>query len=86
MSRSNKKTAKVEVVATEVEAAVVETKIELSKTQQAKFDELKTISAQIRYLAAEGFKTGPIAKYMGKRYQHIRNVLTTPLKRPTAAE
>lgn len=41
----------------------------------------KTVSAVIRFLDSEGLKRGEIAKVTGKRYQHVRNVLTTPLKK-----
>jgi hypothetical protein len=41
----------------------------------------KTVSGVIRALAAEGKKTGDIAKLIGKRYQHVRNVLKQPLKK-----
>jgi hypothetical protein len=48
----------------------------------------KTKSAVIRFLAAEhghGLEgknlVGPISKFVGVRYQHVRNVLTQPLKR-----
>lgn len=40
-----------------------------------------SISGVIRYLAAQGHKRGPIAKMTGKRYQHVRNVLVTPVKK-----
>jgi len=43
---------------------------------------LPTVSAQIRYLAANGFERGKIAKLLGKRYQHVRNVLEMPVKTP----
>lgn len=46
--------------------------------------EMTTKSAKIRALAAEGFTTGEIAKSLGIRYQHARNVLKTPLKRVQA--
>jgi len=46
----------------------------------AKLAECQTTSAKIRYLAACGMKNGPIAKLLGKRFQHVRNVLVTPLK------
>lgn len=48
---------------------------------QALLDTHKTVSAVIRFLDAEGYKRGDIAKITGKRYQHVRNVLTTPLKK-----
>lgn len=40
---------------------------------------LDTVSAKIRYLDSLGWKRGQIAKHLGKRYQHVRNVLITPL-------
>lgn len=36
---------------------------------------LPTVSAKIRALDAEGFSRSEIAKFLGKRYQHVRNVL-----------
>lgn len=37
------------------------------------------ISQKIRKLNSEGFSRGAIAKYLNKRYQHVRNVLITPI-------
>lgn len=45
----------------------------------------KTKSGVIRYLASQGFATKHIAVFMGIRYQHVRNVLTTQLKKPVSA-
>lgn len=45
------------------------------------YAELKTKSAVIRFLNAEGMKRGDISKLLGIRYQHVRNVLVTPLKK-----
>jgi hypothetical protein len=42
---------------------------------------LPTTSAKIRYLDSLGIKRGQIAKIVDRRYQHVRNVLITPLKR-----
>jgi bifunctional DNA-binding transcriptional regulator/antitoxin component of YhaV-PrlF toxin-antitoxin module len=39
---------------------------------------LTTKSAKIRALAAEGYERADIARYLGIRYQHVRNVLTQP--------
>lgn len=47
-------------------------------------EEHKTVSAVIRFLDAAGIKRGDIAKITGKRYQHVRNVLTQPLKKANA--
>lgn len=45
---------------------------------KAKF---KTKSATIRHLYDKGFAIKDISKHLGLRYQHVRNVLTTQLKR-----
>ena len=53
---------------------------------QKELKALESKSAQIRYLDSEGFERADIAriltKFYGKevRYQHVRNVLITPLK------
>ena len=39
------------------------------------------VSQQIRYLDSIGYKRTEISKMLGKRYQHVRNVLTQPLKK-----
>ena len=36
---------------------------------------LRNVSDSIRYLDAEGFERATIARILGKRYQHVRNVL-----------
>lgn len=41
-----------------------------------------TTSGAIRALEAEGKSRGEIAKLLGIRYQWVRNVLITPIKRP----
>lgn len=38
-------------------------------------------SAVFRYLTGEGLSTGEVAKVTGKRYQHVRNVKVTPIKK-----
>lgn len=45
---------------------------------KAKF---KTKSAAIRYLNTRGIAVKEIAKFLGFRYQHVRNVLKNELKR-----
>lgn len=42
--------------------------------------EFKTTSAKIRYLNSKGVTRAEIAKTLNIRYQHVRNVLTQPLK------
>ncbi|MBS0296315.1 MAG: AbrB/MazE/SpoVT family DNA-binding domain-containing protein [Proteobacteria bacterium] len=46
-----------------------------------------TVSDKIRALAAAGHERADIARFLGKRYQHVRNVLTEDerLGRPMAA-
>lgn len=44
-------------------------------------DENLTMSSKIRQLASLNVPRGQIAKLVNRRYQHVRNVLTTPLKR-----
>lgn len=63
-----------------------EVKTEVSKVEQYSkvgLDKLvadhKSISGAIRFLESEGLTRGEIAKVTGKRYQHVRNVLVTPL-------
>lgn len=43
--------------------------------------QFKTKSAAIRYLVNQGFPIKLIAKHLGLRYQHARNVATSELKR-----
>lgn len=40
-----------------------------------------TKSAMVRYLVNQGFEVKVIAKHLGMRYQHVRNVANAPLKR-----
>jgi len=54
-----------------------------TNTTQTKMDQLtkglSTKSAKIRVLDSKGYTRSEIAKYMNIRYQHVRNVLITPL-------
>jgi hypothetical protein len=72
--------------------------VEIKKTYDipALFTEHKTKSNVIRFLSSEGLKTGEIAKMLQDagvvsvngtpiRYQHVRNVLTQPVKKTEAA-
>jgi hypothetical protein len=57
-----------------------------TKTADARYDAaligtLPTTSAKIRYLDSCGLKRGEISKVLGIRYQWVRNVLITPLKK-----
>lgn len=66
-----------------VEATIESTtEVETSKFDLVALTEtLKTKSAVIRYLHSEGMKRGEIAKLLNIRYQHVRNVLITPVKK-----
>lgn len=39
------------------------------------------VSKAIRVLTEKNFSRGEVAKMLGKRYQHVRNVLITPVKK-----
>jgi hypothetical protein len=58
----------------------------ITKMEDVDLTKCTTESARIRALGAAGFKNGPIAKYLselrGRKmlYQHVRNVLNTPVK------
>lgn len=54
---------------------------ELKKAQTEQLNQMPTKSAKIRYLSAEGLSRSEIAKVLGIRYQHVRNVLITQLKK-----
>lgn len=41
-----------------------------------------TTSGKIRYLHSLGMHNGAIARTLGKRPQHVSNVLRTPVKNP----
>jgi hypothetical protein len=42
---------------------------------------LPTVSSKIRFLDEQGMSRGDIARYLNKRYQHVKNVLDRPLKK-----
>ena len=48
-------------------------------------DGLPTKSAKIRRLASKGYTKADIARFLGIRYQHVRNVLNQPLAGSSAA-
>jgi competence protein ComGC len=45
-------------------------------------DKFNTTSAKIRHLNSQGLTRSEISKVLNIRYQHVRNVLIQPLKRP----
>jgi hypothetical protein len=83
MAKKNQ-AAEVEVIAAD-QVANLATVLEPVKTINHKYEDLlethKTKSGIIRFLAAEGHARGPISKFMGIKYQFVRNVLITPLKK-----
>lgn len=52
------------------------TKIEITSVDLTAY---ATKSSKIRYLASLNYSRGEIAKHLGIRYQHVRNVLVTPI-------
>ena len=42
---------------------------------------LTTTSSMIRFLLADGYSRGQVAKILNIRYQHVRNVEITPIKK-----
>lgn len=79
MGKINKVTEVTETTETNEATEVKTTAPDITKM----LAELKTKSAVIRDLHRQGFKTADIAKLMNIRYQHVRNVLTQPLKTQT---
>lgn len=61
------------------------------KVIKVSYDDLERAGAKsksqiIRYLASLGYERSAIAKFLNVKYQHVRNVLTQPLKRQIKAE
>ena len=56
-------------------------KVATTKEIETKLANMETKSAKIRFLYKEGFSRSEIANILNIRYQHVRNVLITPLKR-----
>lgn len=73
MSKSNKTAA--------VESTVAVSKFDQYKSigMPALLEQHKNLSGVIRFLDAEGLKRGEIAKIVDRKYQHVRNVLITPV-------
>ena len=44
---------------------------------------LGSTSAQMRYLVGRNYSPSATATFLGKRYQHVRNVMNQILKRPS---
>lgn len=56
-------------------------KVELDRYDSNLIGTLPTTSAKIRYLDSCGLTRGEISKVLNIRYQWVRNVLITPLKK-----
>lgn len=85
MAKANKKVnteVKAETVATETKGkrAPVVISADMQKVLDS-FDADMTTSAKIRALHAMGWSRSQIAKGLNIIYQHVRNVLITPLKK-----
>ena len=87
MAKTARKTAEaVEAPKTEVTA----TEVKMNATQTKAIDAMPTVSSRIRYLNDQGFTRGQITKLIpnahgGKLlYQHVRNVLITPIAKAKA--
>jgi hypothetical protein len=84
---SNKtQTAKVETTNVGETKELFKGAITMTPEQRLEFllKDHKSISGVMRYLIGTGMKTGEVAKFIGKRYQHVNNVLKTPLKKVEA--
>lgn len=53
-----------------------------NKIDTTKLESLTTTASKIRYLNELGLTRYAIAKYLGIKYQWVRNVLITPVKNP----
>ena len=51
-------------------------RLNISENIEKELEKYETTSDKIRYLNAKGFSRGAISTLLGKRYQHVRNVLT----------
>jgi hypothetical protein len=62
--------------------AVTQEQVEVVFDKGQFIKECGTKSAAIRKLSADGKTRGEIAKMLDIKYQHVRNVLITPVKNP----
>lgn len=60
-----------------IESTVSSTQVDHSEALSG----LETTSSKIRYLLSVGMKRGEVAKILNIRYQHVRNVEITPIKK-----
>lgn len=80
MAKNNVATIAADEVASDV-AGEVANVVATAPTYDELLASLKTKSAMIRKLHADGWTRSKIAAFMQIRYQHVRNVLTQPLKK-----
>ena len=52
------------------------------KTIDKKLSTFKNVSTKIRYLDSVGYSRSQISKKLNIIYQHVRNVLITPITNP----
>ncbi|MBZ0130914.1 MAG: hypothetical protein K8F59_17585 [Rhodobacteraceae bacterium] len=61
--------------------------IDMSRAEFAELEKIATVSDKIRHLDQKGYARADIARILGKRYQHVRNVLEADaLKAAQASE
>jgi hypothetical protein len=70
------------VVTTNTTAPAPKVQTLSAEDRQALYAKHGSWSAVFRALTAEGKSKGEIAKLLDKRYQHVRNVLITPVGKP----
>ncbi len=58
--------------------------VALSDEVRSDLDHLSTVSDKIRLLDRKGYERADIARILGKRYQHVRNVLEADRKKAAA--
>ena len=68
-------------VTSEVVVAGIEYLTDFTALPEVAYSTCKTKSEEIRARSKDGQSRSAIAKAMNIRYQHVRNVLLTPLKR-----
>ena len=49
--------------------------IDQKKQMKEVIENKETVSDKIRSLSSEGYSRSDISRFLGKRYQHVRNVL-----------
>lgn len=62
-------------------ATTKKTAPKLAKDIEASLSELTTTASKVRFLDSKDFSRGDISRILNIRYQWVRNVLNTPLKK-----